>query len=69
MNPKKTDGPCDRCSRGGYIQPSDGDAAMLYRAAHGDVTGDDVVLCRSCVRTLEGMSERAAGMHLQRVHL
>jgi hypothetical protein len=51
---------CHRCK--GKSQPSDGDAAMLFLAAHGETDGSDVVhLCSSCVRTLEAMSYRVAG--------
>ncbi len=57
---------CHRCStRPGKPQPSDGDAAMLFLAAHGETGGSDVVcLCTSCARTLEAMSLRVAGPRL-----
>lgn len=62
---------CDRCSRRGAMkpgkaQPSDGDAAVLFVAAHG-YTHDpnEVVLCASCVRTLESMSLRISGEHVR----
>lgn len=58
---------CDRClrrgvTRAGKVQPSDGDAAMLFVAAHGHTQHPtEVVLCSSCVRTLDEMSLRASG--------
>lgn len=63
-------GCCDRCrargvERPGKIQPSDGDAAMLYIAAHGETLVDYVRLCSSCCRTLEAMSLRACGTHVR----
>jgi hypothetical protein len=55
---------CQRCSKPGNGQPTDGDASMLFAAAaHVDFSDETpIVLCKSCVRTLEAMSLRAAGL-------
>jgi DNA-directed RNA polymerase subunit RPC12/RpoP len=52
---------CQRCKRRvGKLQPTDGDAAMLFAAAaHAELDG--VYLCGSCTKTLEAMAIRVAG--------
>lgn len=54
---------CQRCTgRPGNPQPSDGDAATLFAtAAHmNNSEFGDIILCTSCVQTLEYMALRAA---------